>query len=458
MENAAKPTGLKLNVGRTVLVGLAFFTITMFWQVYDSLMPLFLKDFDLGETLIGFVMALDNILALVLLPFMGLMSDRFPMKLRNKIGRRIPFIVVGSALAALTFLLLNFAHNERMLWLLIVSAAFLLVFMCLYRTPAVALMPDVTPKQIRSQGNTVINIMGTVGGVITLLLMNILLRYETVGDAKLLVGNNWVLVCFICALMLTASVIMLFKVKENKFVEEKSKQLAELGINEDEDEENVKSESGEKVKNKKLFANLSKQQKISLTLILLSVFLWYMAYNAVTTHFSLFATRTLGVEFTLPLIIANAAAFIMFVPASIIGKKIGRKNTIRIGIGMMVAGFAFASVLIFTASIDVVKIAMYPTFVLVGGGWATINVHSFVMSVEMATEETTGMYTGLYYTFVSIAQIITPILAGACIQYIMPQTLLPYALIFCVLAFITMSFVKHGNAKTATPASDKANK
>ena len=120
---------LKLNIGRTVLVGLAFFTITMFWQVYDSLMPLFLKDFDLSQTLIGFVMALDNILALVLLPFMGLMSDRFPMKLRSKFGRRMPFIVCGSTLAAMTLLLVNFAHNERLLWLMLTAAAFMLVFM-----------------------------------------------------------------------------------------------------------------------------------------------------------------------------------------------------------------------------------------------------------------------------------------------------------------------------------------
>lgn len=442
---------LKLNVGRTILVGLAFFTITMFWQVYDSLMPLFLKDFKLSQTVIGVVMALDNILALALLPFMGLLSDRFPMKLRSRFGRRMPFIVCGSVLAAVTLLLVNFAHNERLLWLMLAAAAFMLVFMCLYRTPAVALMPDVTPKQIRSQGNTVINIMGTVGGVITLLLMQFLLKYREVEETvdgvmqtvKYIEGNNWIIIALIALLMVAASVVMIFKVKENKFVEEKMKTLERLGISEDEDADDP--ENADLKTKKKVFGSLSRSEKISLVLILSSVFLWYMAYNAVTTHFSVFSTRILGINFTTPLLVANAAAFIMFVPASIIGKKIGRKNTVLIGVGMLIVGFAFATVLIFTSGVEVVKIAMYPTFILVGGGWATINVHSFVMSVEMASKETTGVYTGLYYTFVSCAQIITPILAGAVMDYITPKGLLPYALLFAALAFLTMLFVRHGN-------------
>lgn len=182
---------LRLNVPRTVIVGLAFFTISMFWQIYDSLMPLFLKDFGFGATLRGVIMAMDNVLAVVLLPFMGLWSDRFPMKLRSKFGRRMPFIVVGSVLAAITFMLVNFAHNTMNLALMLVSAAFVLVFMCLYRSPAVALMPDVTPKPIRSNANAIINIMGTVGGVITLLLMQFLLvTKEDVSGELTVTGSN----------------------------------------------------------------------------------------------------------------------------------------------------------------------------------------------------------------------------------------------------------------------------
>ena len=134
MEETAE-TKIKLNVPRTILVGLAFFTISMFWQIYDSLMPLFLRDFGMGATLRGLIMALDNVLAVVLLPFMGILSDRFPAKLRSKFGRRMPFIVTGSVLAAATFMLVNYAHNIMNLALLLASTAFVLVFMCLYRSP-----------------------------------------------------------------------------------------------------------------------------------------------------------------------------------------------------------------------------------------------------------------------------------------------------------------------------------
>lgn len=460
----SKNGGLKLNIPRTILVGLAFFTITMFWEVYDNLMPLFLVDFDIGGTLRGLIMALDNVLALVLLPFMGLWSDRFPMKLRNKFGRRIPFIVCGSILAASTFILLNFAHNQRILWLMMLATIFVLLFMCFYRTPAVALMPDVTPKQIRSQGNTVINIMGTVGGVVTLLLMTFLLKKETLlagtpDEYTVLVGNNWVLVLIIAGLMVLSAVVMMLKVKENKFVEEKMKQLSALGINEDEDEE---EKPQQKTSTKAVLSGLTKAQLMSLFMILASVFLWYMAYNGVKSHFSTFAMYTLGDKnFTIPLLIANASAFIMFVPASILGKKIGRKYTIMIGVGLLILGFGFSSVLLLAGvPMSVVRMSMYPAFIFVGAGWATINVHSYVMSVEMATEETTGTYTGMYYTFSMAAQVITPIIAGAIMEFLSARLLMPYALLFSCLAFVTMAFVKHGNARTTggidkgTPADE----
>ena len=229
---------LKLNVKRTILVGLAFFTISMFWQVYDSLMPLFLQDFGFTADKRGIIMALDNILAVVLLPFMGILSDKFPMKLRNKIGRRMPFILCGSILGGVTFILVNYAHNVRALPLMLVATAFVLVFMCLYRTPAVALMPDVTPKPIRSSANAVINVMGTIGGVISLILMEILLKTSENLDGTLFVtGNNWILVITIAVMMVLASLVMAIKVKENKYAEESKAIMESLGIVDDEDEE-----------------------------------------------------------------------------------------------------------------------------------------------------------------------------------------------------------------------------
>lgn len=485
LEKVMGETKLKLNVKRTMLVGLAFMAITMFWQVYDNLMPLMLREMGFGETLRGLIMAADNVIALIMLPFMGLWSDNLKGKIKDKFGRRIPFIVVGSILAAFFFLLVNFSFNMAVksaevnsgwLAIMLVTTAFLLICMCLYRTPAVALMPDITPKPIRSQGNTVINIMGTVGGVIPTVLMmfKVFLTTETIETGNTitvwdsasgayvekaetvvrLVGNNWLLVGVTAALMVIATIVLVLKVNENKFVEEKKKLLIENGIVEDEEESD-----GEKISIKEGYKLLNKEQKKSLIFILLSVALWYFAYNGVTSHFSAFALDVLKMEsFSMALIVAQAAAFIFFVPASKIGEKIGRKKTVMIGVGMMIAGFGLGAILLYSIKdIDLLKYIMYPVFVLVGAGWATINVHSFVMSVEMATERTTGVFTGLYYSFSMGAQILTPILAGACMEFIDSRSLLIYACIFCILAFITMSFVKHGNAKTLENKSDALN-
>lgn len=448
-----KDEKLRLNLPRTVLVGLAFFTISMFWQVYDNLMPLFLLDFGFNATARGAIMALDNVLAVVLLPFMGILSDRFPQRLRSKFGRRMPFIVCGSVLAAITFILVNHAHNIHSLPLLLVTTAFVLVFMCLYRTPAVSLMPDVTPKPIRSTANAVINIMGTIGGVITLVLMNIFLITEgridpvTGNTVFYIVGNNWILVCAICVCMLLASAVMVLKVRENKFVEESARLMERFKI-EDDEEEDKPVEKKQSVL--KVLGSLTRPQLISLLFLLLSVFLWFMAYNGMTTHFSAFALRVLGIEkFTQPLLIANAAAFIMYVPSVEIGKRIGRKKTVMLGIGMIILGLGIPTPFLLSATpnVELVRVLMYPTFILVGGGWATINVHSFVMVVELSEESTTGTYTGLYYACSMTAQIVTPIIAGAVMDYILPTGLVPYAFIFACLALLTMSFVKHGNAK-----------
>ena len=449
---------LKLNVKKTITVGLAFMAICMFWQVYDNLMPLMLRELGFKETLRGVVMCLDNVLALVLLPFMGQWSDNLTGKIRNKFGRRMPFIVVGSILAAFCFLLVNFSYNmakgetvnSGWLAIMMVTTAFLLIAMSLYRTPAVALMPDVTPKEIRSQGNTIINIMGTIGGVIPTLLMSFnvfLTTYEVEENGetvKHLSGNNWLLVGVISALMILATVVLILKVNENKMVEEKRKLLESLGVSEDV-ETDIKKE---KISIREGFAMLDKGQRKSLLFILLSVSLWYFAYNGVTSHFSAFALDVLKLDkFSTALLVGQASAFIFYIPASKLGEKIGRKKTIMLGVTLMILGFGLGSVLIFTVkNLNFLKYVMYPVFVLVGAGWATINVHSFVMSVEMATEKTTGVFTGLYYSFSMAAQIVTPILAGFIMEKIDPRSLLVYATVFSALALITMSCVKHGNA------------
>lgn len=443
-QTMSKENPLKLNIGRTVLVGLAFFTICIFWQIYDSLMPLFLANFNLSWGWIGLIMAGDNILALVLLPTMGRLSD----KSKSKFGRRMPFIVIGSVLASLTLLLVNFAHNEHLLWLLLSSTAFLLVFMCLYRTPAVSLMPDITPKAIRSKANAVINIMGTLGGIVALGLTMFLLKSENHPTletpyglpVKIVPTGNWLLIGAVSVFMIIAVVIMILKVRENEFVAKKQEQLKRANINEDEEEQGVKAKG----------TGMTKQELRSYILILASVFLWFMGYNAATTFFSAFSMRILGdANFSLPLIVANASAFIMYIPASMIGSKIGRRKTILLGIAMVAGGLLLGALMVlFVKDQPTLKLIMYPVFMLVGAGWATINVHSYVMSVELAKKGNTGMFTGLYYTFSMGAQALTPVIAGALFNWNDGILLFFYSAFFVGLSFITMFLVKHGNAKT----------
>lgn len=162
---------MKLNNKRTILVGLAFMSICAFWQLYDNIIPLILLNtFHLKDTVSGFIMSLDNILALFMLPLFGAFSDR----VNTRMGKRMPFIVFGSILAAFTMLLLPIADLMQSMLLFFTALGLTLFAMATYRSPAVALMPDITPKPLRSKANAIINLMGAVGGIITLILITLL--------------------------------------------------------------------------------------------------------------------------------------------------------------------------------------------------------------------------------------------------------------------------------------------
>ncbi|MCL2751340.1 MAG: MFS transporter [Firmicutes bacterium] len=438
---------MKLNVKQTVLVGLAFFTVCVFWQLYDYIMPLFLNNFGLSFVMIGFIMAWDNILAMFMLPLFGRLSDRT----RTRFGKRMPYIAAGSVLAASALLLVNTAHNSRMLWLLLLSTGFLLVFMCVYRSPAVSLMPDVTPKHLRSKANAVINIMGALGGVIVVALTMFMVK-ETIlkpetADEMAVIGiadGNWALTGLVAGLMILAAVVMIFTVKEDKLVTAKRNMLQAAGI--DEDAPAKEAVSAAKTAGTVGKTGLNRAELCSYALILTSVFLWFFGYNAATTFFSIFSFSHLGGNFPLPLLIAYAAAFVMYVPSGIIGGKIGRRRTVLLGIALMGAGFLLGAVFVaFDPGVSALRAVMFPAFILVGAGWATINVHSYVMAVELAKKGNTGLFTGLYYTFSMGAQALTPVLAGLIYGWSY-KLLFFYAAFFTAASFVTMWFVKHGNA------------
>ena len=419
---------MKLNYRRTILIGLAFLSISAFWQMYDNVVPLILKNtFGLGETVTGAIMAADNVLALFLLPLFGSLSD----KVDTKIGKRMPFILGGTALAVTFLMLVPYADQTKNLKLFVITLFALLVSMGLYRSPAVALMPDLTPKPLRSAGNAVINLMGAVGGVYTLIMIKVMVGPGTTPD-------YYPLFISVGSLMVLGVGILFLTIKEKKLREEIS--------GEHEAVEQSKNGSSETA----VSGALPKDVKRSLTFILISIALWFTAYNAVTTAFSRYATHVWGLEnggYADCLMVATVAAIISYIPIGALSGKIGRKKTIQIGVVLLM--FCYACAGIFSSYHPVMNVF----FGIIGFAWAAINVNSLPMVVEMSNAGDVGKYTGLYYTFSMSAQVITPILSGFLLEHISYRTLFPYAVVFSGMALVTMSMVKHGDSRPTAKKS-----
>jgi MFS family permease len=411
---------MKLNYKRVIFVGFAFFLITAFWQAYDKTIPLILTyRFGMKQTLSGLVMAFDNVLAVFLLPLFGAISDRT----NSKLGKRTVFILFGTILAVISFIFLPLIGN---VWLFIAVLLITLLAMATFRSPAVALMPDVTCKPLRSKGNAIINLVGTVGGLIVLGVGLVIKVGEDTMD------NLMAYYIVVCGVILLGLIVFLLTVKENKWAKEMQEDTEKYFLEDSETEEN----GGNK--------RLSRAEFKSLLLILGSVALWYMGYNAITSKYSLYADNVLRQSYDLTLLIAQGAAIISYLPVGMVATKIGRKKTILAGVVMLALAF-FLAIFITAESSPVI---MYLLFALAGIGWATINVNSFPMVVELAKGSNVGKYTGWYYTASMSAQVITPILSGAIMdiaESMLP--LFPYACACVCLAFITMVFVKHGDSK-----------
>ena len=425
---------MKLNTKRTVLVGFAFLSICAFWQMYDNLIPKILTEtFCIGESVSGVIMASDNVLALFLLPLFGGLSD----KCRSPLGRRRPFILFGTLCAVVLMMLLPILtdsyHASPAAWKVvcfIIGLGLLLIAMGTYRSPAVALMPDVTPKPLRSKANAIINLMGALGGIIYLIITTFL--YTTGGDAYV---SYLPLFAIVGGIMLAALAVVMFCVNEPKLVAEQKK------YEEAHPEDNLTeiTESGEA---------LPADVKKSLSFLLVSIALWFIGYNGVTTWFSVYASEswnmTLGQANTC-LTIATAGAIVSYIPVGNIASKVGRRKTIRFGT-LLLSGSFFVAFL-YTLFVGVFSPVLYVLFILVGMAWAAINVNSLPMVVEMCKGSEVGKFTGLYYTFSMSAQIATPIAAGWLLENISYTTLFPYAAIFVFGSFITMHFVRHGDNK-----------
>lgn len=422
---------MKLNAKRTFYVGLAFMSISAFWQVYDGIVPLILKyTFGIGDTWSGAVMALDNVLALFMLPLFGVLSDRT----HTRIGRRMPFILAGTAGAVVCLVLIPLANQLKSLPLFFVGLGMVLLCMATYRSPAVALMPDVTPKPLRSKGNAIINLMGAVGGIIMLLAVKLLVP---AGD------DPSYFPIFLCtaALMVVCVALLFLKIKEPACVQQMHMESVEAGYDPEDTDGDDAPAKGEK---------MDPAAFRSLVLILASVVLWFMGYNAVTTHFSKYARESWGMgggNYAMVLMVAQAGAILTYIPVGIIAGKLGRRRTIQIGCLLLAGSFGSA---IFFHSFSWM---LFGFFALAGVAWAFINVNSYPMVVEMSRGADVGKYTGYYYTFSMSAQVLTPVLSGWLMEHVGYHTLFPYAALCVVGSFVTMCFVRHGDARPLPPKS-----
>lgn len=420
---------MKLNYKRTVLIGFAFMSILAFWQFYDQVIPYVLENiFGLGTFAANAIMSIDNILAIFMLPLFGAISDRT----HSRLGKRTPYILFGTIGSVILMVVMALFEESRNFTGFLVALVLILIVMAMYRTPAVAYMPDVTEKPLRSKANAVINLVGYLGGIFSTIVMMFMLKSgkNAAGETVYSDDQSFLPVFLVvAAFMLISVLILVFTVRENSLphVEDEPEQVAVGG---------------------KMPAPVKK----SLILILLSVFLWFMAYNAVTTAFSRYCVEIWKVDLGTSssfLLAATISAIAAFVPLGFLSSKLGRKKTVLLGIVLMTVCYAVA------IAIREQTPVMYLIFGLVGIGWAAINVNSYPMVVEMSSGSDVGKYTGLYYTFSMAAQITTPLLSGFLIDRLGfgYSVLFPYAVIFSALSFVTMSLVRHGDVKPQKRAS-----
>ena len=429
---------MKLNNKRTILVGLAFLSICAFWQMYDSIVPLILtRTFHLNETFSGAIMAADNVLALFLLPIFGGISDRTDTRL----GKRMPFILFGTGCAIILLNILPLLDNGYAaapstfkLVSFVIVLGLLLIAMGAYRSPAVALMPDVTPKPLRSKGNAIINLMGAVGGILYLAVAAVM--YPNSKVQGLAHVNYQPLFLVVSAIMFVAVGLLFLTIKEPKLTAENrelEKQHPEWNLARDDG-------SGNQV--------LPAPVKRSLGFLLASIALWFAGYNGVTTWFTTYISVVMGQGLggaSTCLLVATAGAIVSYIPIGALASRIGRKQTIMGGIILLASCFLLGFVL--TTVYSSINAVMFVVFALVGLAWAAINVNSLPMVVEMCKGSDIGKFTGYYYTASMSAQIITPIVAGTLMRQISYQILFPYAAFFVSLSFVTMLFVRHGDVK-----------
>ena len=412
---------MKFNYGRIFLLGFGFFGVSVIWTVYNAFVPLFLANkFHLAPILIGFFMTLDNIAAIFIQPPVGVWSDR----LRTPIGRRMPFILIGAPIGALAFGVIPLV---ALLPIFVACTSTLLLSMAFWRTPVVALMPDITPSQYRSQANGIINLMGGIGTIIASLVGSTL--YEINVTFPFWMGS---------ILVLAAALLVFIFIKEPKEYEDSEQEPNML---------------------ESLRELMASEEKSGIR-ILLAIFFWFLSYTGIEAFLTLYATKYIGVpEGDAGRLLGHIGLlFVIFaVPAGLLGSRIGRRITISFGIilmALMIFGLFILppeTLAILLTKLPVLgNIRVVSLLLMVAGiAWALININSLPMVVDMTTAARIGTFTGLYYLFSTLSAIVGPNLNGLLVQlsgnrYNIIMLISP---IFLVIALFLMLGVKRGEAQ-----------
>lgn len=442
----------KLNYWQILLIGFGFMGSSLAWSIYNSQVPLILEErFLLSGTLIGLIMTVDNFFGVIFQPLVGAWSD----KTRTKLGRRMPWILVGIPLCSIFFVMIPV--QEKILSFMLVIIAFNL-FMSLWRSPVISLMPDVTAKSLRSQANGIINLMGGLGAVIAFVTAGMLSDIGGKRFYPFLLGSVFMLAAFVVLLIYVREPDSILYRRERglKISDNLANRWAEDSLRSIEAEEREYSDaelkgllSNEEVEFEDdkdsgisgltVFKKLSSKDKGNLAALLLAILAWFMGYNAIETFFTLFATNTLGMSggSATMMLTAFSLCFLMFaIPAGYIGARIGKKRAIKIGlIGV-------------TLLFSLVLFNPFPwllTLILVAGGafWSLVNINSLPLILEFSASNTVGAFTGYYYFFSFTASILSPILFGWIKDFVGSYSpLFLYAVICFIFAFLAMSFVR----------------
>jgi len=466
VKPAKSAAQLKLNYKRTFIIGFAFFGILLLWQVYDSWCPTFLSELfkeSLGansieevQYLVGIMMALDNLAALILLPIFGTMSD----KTHTRIGKRMPYILIGTFCCAIAFPFIPVFFHFHQIGGTIAMMAIVVFFAMMYRNPAVALMPDITPKPLRSKANGVINIMGYIGGAFATVvgIIFVLSSYLGVDSANWIghTANIWLIESpFIVAsvLMVISALVLFFNINENKIEAEMADEI-KLGEEMAAVNDSVVNDTETK---------MSKANKIMLILILAAEFFWFMADNGIGTfmgNYTLYYLHCRTSSNMINTIVGGVGSVLGFVVGGILASKIGRKWTIFSGLAL--TGTVLTIWLILSYVIPVATpgesgynsfpVYLYAIWALKGFGMSLVHVNSFPMVVELCSSKKIGKFTGFYYASSMAAQTITPCLLG--LLLLAPgfgfQQLPIYALSCVGIAIIVFIFVKNIKTKKTT--------